>query len=127
MAQWQTQRYSVHLKMWTVVDQAIPYPVNINQTNYATAKTWTSSNSLTENYVLRQHQAFRAVSDGTVFSSDPGFTNGRLIGRSVWNSRWKLVIPAQTLLADPKKGMQVFIDSVKNIKIHFETYSTAGN
>ena len=115
------------VRMWTVVDQAIPYPVNINQTNYATAKTWTSSNSLTENYVLRQHQAFRAVSDGTVFSSDPGFTNGRLIGRSVWNSRWKLVIPAQTLLADPKKGMQVFIDSVKNIKIHFETYSTAGN
>ena len=115
------------VRTWTVIDQAIPYPVNINQTNYATAKTWTSSNSLTENYILRRHQAFRAVSDGTVFSSDPGFTNGRLIGRSVWNSRWKLVIPAQTLLADPKKGMQVFIDSVKNIKIHFETYSTAGN
>jgi hypothetical protein len=37
------------------------------------------------------------------------------------------VIPAQTLLADPKKGMQIFIDSVTNIKIHFETYSTAGN
>jgi len=115
------------VRTWTVIDQAIPYPINISQTNYATAKVWTSSNSLTENYLLRQHQAFRAVGDGTVFSSDPGFTNGRLIGRSVWNSRWKLVIPAQTLLADPKKGMQVFIDTVKNIKIHFETYSTAGN
>ena len=115
------------VRTWSVVDQAIPFPFNISQGNYASAKTWTSSNSLTENYILRQHQAFRAVSDGTVFSADPGFTNGRLIGRSVWNSRWKLVIPAQTLLADPKKGMQVFIDTVKNIKIHFETYSTAGN
>jgi hypothetical protein len=99
----------------------------VAQGNATAAKTWTSNNSLTENYVLRQHQAFRAVADGAVFSSDLGFTNGRLIGRSVWNSRWKLIIPAQTLLADPKKGMQIFIDSVKNIKIHFETYSTAGN
>ncbi|MEN9632667.1 MAG: hypothetical protein RL077_1071 [Verrucomicrobiota bacterium] len=115
------------VRTWTVVDQAVPFPFNINQGNYASAKSWTSSNSLTENYVLRQHQAFRAVADGAVFSTDRGFTNGRLIGRSVWNSRWKLVIPAETLLADPKKGMQVFIDTVKNIKIHFETYSTAGN
>ena len=115
------------VRTWTIADQAIPLPINISQRNYASAKSWTSSDSLTENYILRQHQAFRAVSDGTIFSADPGFTNGRLIGRSVWNSRWKLVIPAQTLLSDPKKGMQVFIDSVKNIKIHFETYSTAGN
>lgn len=115
------------VRTWTVVDEAIPFPFNISQSTFASAKSWTSSNSLTENFILRQHQAFRAVADGTVFSSDPGFTNGRLIGRSVWNSRWKLVIPAQTLLADPKKGMQIFIDTVKNIKIHFETYSTAGN
>ena len=115
------------VRTWTVADQAIPFPFTVAQGNATAAKTWTSNNSLTENYVLRQHQAFRAVADGAVFSSDLGFTNGRLIGRSVWNSRWKLIIPAQTLLADPKKGMQIFIDSVKNIKIHFETYSTAGN
>lgn len=115
------------VRTWAIADQAIPLPFNISQSNYAAAKTWTSASSLSENYVLRQHQAFRAVADGTVFLDHPGFTNSRLIGRSVWNSRWKLVIPAQTLLADPKKGMQIFIDSVTNIKIHFETYSTAGN
>ena len=75
----------------------------------------------------RKHQAFRAVPDGTVFSSAPGFTNSRLIGRSVWNSRWKLVIPARTLLADPVQGMQIFQSTVKDIKIHFETYSYSGN
>lgn len=115
------------VRTWTIADQAVPLPFNISQRNYAAAKTWSSGESLTENFVLRQHQAFRAVGEGTVFSDDAGFTNGRLIGRSVWNSRWKLIIPAETLLSDPKKGMQVFIDSVKNIKIHFETYSTAGN
>ena len=115
------------VRTWSIVDQAIPLPFNISQQNYASAKTWTSSDSLTENFVLRQHQAFRAVPDGSVFSSDPGFTNGRLIGRSVWNSRWKLIIPGETLLSDPKRGMQIFSDSVKDIKVHFETYSTAGN
>ena len=65
--------------------------------------------------------------DGTVFSEDAGFTNARLVGRSVWNSRWKIIIPGQTLLADPKNGMQIFIDTVKDIKLHFESYSTAGN
>jgi hypothetical protein len=115
------------VRTWSIVDQAIPLPFNISQQNYASAKTWTSSDSLTENFVLRQHQAFRAVPAGSVFSSDPGFTNGRLIGRSVWNSRWKLIIPGETLLSDPKRGMQIFSDSVKDIQVHFETYSTAGN
>ena len=77
--------------------------------------------------MLRKHQAFRAVPDGTVFSSSPGFTNSRLIGRSVWNNRWKIVIPGNTLLNDPKKGIQIFLDTVKDIKLHFESYSYSGN
>ncbi len=115
------------IRSWSVVDQAVPLPFNIGGSDFTTAKTWTSARSLTEGYTLRQHQAFRAVPDGTVFSSSPGFTNGRLIGRSVWNSRWKIIIPGETLLADPKRGMQIFIDTVKDIKLHFESYSTAGN
>jgi hypothetical protein len=114
------------VRTWSVIDQAIPLPFNIGGSDFATAKSWTSNRSLTEAYTLRQHQAFRAVPDGTVFSDSAGFTNARLIGRSVWNSRWKIVIPGETLLNDPKKGMQIFIDTVKDIKLHFESYSTAG-
>ena len=115
------------VRTWSVSDQAVPLPFNIGGGDFATAKTWSSTNSLTEPFTLRQHQAFRAVPDGTVFSEDAGFTNARLVGRSVWNSRWKIIIPGQTLLADPKNGMQIFIDTVKDIKLHFESYSTAGN
>ena len=43
------------------------------------------------------------------------------------NSKWKVIIPGKTLLADPNQGLQVFIDTVKDIKLHFQTYSTAGN
>lgn len=119
------------VRTWAVRDQAIPLPFNIGGGDFATAKTWSSDQSLTEAFSLRQHQAFRAVPDSTVFNSAPssalGFTNARLVGRSVWNSKWKIIIPGKTLLADPNQGLQVFIDTVKDIKLHFQTYSTAGN
>ena len=49
------------------------------------------------------------------------------MGRSVWNSQWKLVIPADSLLADPKEGLSRFIQTVKDIKLNFTTYSYSGN
>jgi hypothetical protein len=55
------------------------------------------------------------------------FSNRRLIGRSVWNSQWKLVIPADSLLADPKEGLTRFIQTVTDIKLQFTTYSYSGN
>ena len=55
------------------------------------------------------------------------FTNNRLVGRSVWNTGWKLVIPGRTLLNDPNQGLDRFIQTVKDINIHFVTYSYSGN
>lgn len=116
------------LRSWSVEDQAIPLPFNIGGTPYASDAAFVAGNSLSESVLnLRRHQPFRAVPDGTNFSSDPSFTNSRLIGRSVWNTRWKLVIPGNTLLASPQQGLDVFIDSVTDIKLHFETYSYSGN
>ena len=116
------------LRSWTVQDQAIPLPFNISGSDYSTQPAWVSAASLSEQpFMLRKHQAFRAVPDGTVFSSSPGFANARLIGRSVWNSQWKIVIPGNTLLNDPKKGIQIFLDTVTDIKLHFESYSYSGN
>ena len=53
--------------------------------------------------------------------------NNRLVGRSVWNTKWKLIIPGKTLLNDPNEGLERFINNVSDIKIHFETYSYSGN
>jgi hypothetical protein len=116
------------LRSWSVEDQAIPLPFNIGGTGYASDSTFVASDSLSESVLsLRKHQPFRAVPDGTNFSSDPSFTNSRLIGRSVWNTRWKIVIPGNTLLASPSQGLDVFIDNVKDIKLHLESYSYSGN
>jgi hypothetical protein len=115
-------------RTWAVVDQAIPLPFNIANSDYSSQPAWVSAASLSEPaFTLRKHQAFRAVPDGTNFQSGIGFTNARLIGRSVWNSQWKIVIPGNTLLNNPNLGIQTFINTVKDIKLHLETYSYSGN
>jgi len=45
----------------------------------------------------------------------------------VWNSKWKLVIPGTTLLNDPNEGLERFIRTVRDVKLHFVTYSYSGN
>jgi hypothetical protein len=116
------------VRRWEVEDQAIPLPFNIANSDFSTRPGFVSASSLSEPaFTLRKHQAFRAVPDGTNFRSDIGFTNSRLIGRSVWNTRWKIVIPGNTLLADPEQGLKTFLSTVKDIKLHLETYSYSGN
>ncbi|MBG90133.1 MAG: hypothetical protein CMO80_24990, partial [Verrucomicrobiales bacterium] len=106
---------------------------NIGQSDLSTKALWQSADSLTEQlFTIRKHQAFRPVSTTGVFSQNgqltpTGYTNNRLIGRSVWNSKWKLVIPGRTLLANSEEGLDRFIRTVTDIKIHLETYSYAGN
>ena len=59
--------------------------------------------------------------------------NSRLVGRSVWNTRWVLIIPAGTLHNDRAQALDWFIggqygtNGVSDIKLFFQTYSYAGN
>ena len=55
------------------------------------------------------------------------FTNARLVGRSVWNSGWKIVIPAFSLLNNEQEGLNRFAASVKDIELFLRTYSHSGN
>lgn len=126
------------IRTWTVSDVAIPMPFNIGASDFSTKALWQSSDSLTEPlFAVRKHQAFRPVSTTSVFSPSlygangtllrSQFTNNRLVGRSVWNTQWKLVIPGKTLLNDPKAGLDRFIQTVKDAKLYFVTYSYSGN
>jgi hypothetical protein len=45
----------------------------------------------------------------------------------VWNSGWKLVIPAYTLHQDEQLGLKRFIENVRDIELFLRTYSHAGN
>jgi hypothetical protein len=126
------------VRSWMVEDLAIPMPFNIGGSQYTTKQLYQSADSLSEPlFGIRKHQAFRPVPSSSVFSPQiytaggnlqrSQFTNSRLIGRSVWNSQWKLVIPGRELLNNPKEGLDRFRQTVKDIKLHFVTYSYSGN
>jgi len=126
------------IRTWRVDDLAIPMPFNIGASGFSTKPFWLSSDSLTEPlFSIRKHQAFRPVSTASLFSRDlygptgtllrSQYTNNRLVGRSVWNSQWKLIIPGTTLLNNPNEGLDRFLQTVKDIKLHFVTYSYSGN
>ena len=126
------------IRTWAVQDVTVPMPFNIGTSDFSSKRLWQSSESLTEPlFSLRKHQAFRPVPTAAVFTPNiyggsgglarSQFTNSRLIGRSVWNSHWKLVIPGQTLLNNPSEGLDRFIQSVKDVKLHIVSYSYSGN
>ena len=126
------------IRTWNVDDLTIPLPFNISAADFSATPFYTSADSLSEPlFSVRKHQAFRPVSTASVFNTSiygangalqpSQYTNKRLIGRSVWNSKWKLVIPGKTLLADPKQGLDRFIASVTDVKLYFITYSYSGN
>ena len=39
-------------------------------------------------------------------------TSSRLVGRSVWNDRWLLVIPASSLSSDRANALKTFVDGL---------------
>ena len=76
---------------------------------------------------IRRFDRIRAYNDSGEFTPDEALYSSRLIGRSVWNTTWTLIIPGGTLLADARDGLDAFYESVKDIKLFFQTYSYSGN
>ena len=118
------------LRSWTVHDQAVPLPFNLGASDFNSNQFFSADGTLTEEpWILRKHPAFRAVSDATFFYSrvPAEFTSARLVGRSAWNNRWKLVIPAYTLLDDEEAALNRFAATVEDIQLFLRTYSHSGN
>lgn len=126
------------VRTWAVDDVTIPLPFNLGASDFSANSFYTSDKSLTEPlFALRKHQAFRPVSTTLAFRPDvyggggslqaSQYTNRRLIGRSVWNSKWKLVIPGDALLNDPKEGLDRLVKTLTDVKLYFVTYGYSGN
>lgn len=118
------------IRSWQVTDQALPLPFNLGATQFSETQFFTAQDTLTEQpWLTRKHQAFRMVNDPALFYSftPDEFTCRRLVGRSAWNSQWKIVIPAYTLLNNEQEGLSRFVASVKDIQLFLRTYSHSGN
>ena len=128
-----------------VLDQTIPAPYPVTAAEIAEAN-WLPSYLLGE-YAgvdvetrIRRHPSFRAYY-GPAGSrpSDAQLDAVRLTGRSVWNTKWMLVIPAGALNSNREKALKTFIggmdvngdgkldlEPVSDIRIGFKTYSMGG-
>ncbi len=113
---------------WKVVDQAIPVPFSLGAADLGNPDWLPSVDSLSgEIEAIRKFSSFRAYHDSGSFNTSETISNNRLIGRSVWNTRWLLIVPGGTLLADPAQGINNFIDNITDIKLFFQTYAYSGN
>ena len=116
---------------WRVVDQALPVPFPIGSTDLQDPAWIPMHDSLSDSFAtIRRFSAFRAYHDdgiSEVIVPEELQTDSRLIGRSVWNTRWLLIVPGAFMLADPDAGLDGFIDSVTDIRVFFETYGYSGN
>ena len=120
---------------WNVVDQVIPVPYAIGGGGWSAHDwdTWLPSyaNGDASNpdaaVKVRKYPSFRAYFGGAS-PNDAMLDCPRLVGRSVWNSRWLLVIPAGTLGGNGRDAaLKAFIEGVSDIQIGFKTYSNSGN
>lgn len=116
-------------RMWNVQEQRIPTPFVINRSNLIAPGYVPTLDGLDGTFgQLRRHGDFRMYHDNGDPEADDSelILDSRLIGRSVWNSEWMLVIPGAGLHVDPLTGLTKLADTVSDIKLHFKTYSHQG-
>jgi hypothetical protein len=128
---------------WTVLDQKIPVPLPLGRSNLTDADWIPAVNGVDGSMIeVRRYSSFRAYHDSGYWDESQMTFDSRLVGRSVWNTRWLLIIPGQSFLADPDEGLDAFIhgkpvpgdetggrdgNGVKDIKLYFQTYAISGN
>ncbi len=115
-----------------IIDERIPIPFPVGGLELNRPDWIPGSDTLdTTMGTHRRYSRFRAYHDGG-FDLSEMVADSRLIGRSVWNTEWLIIIPGGTLLADPEQGLETFIgtggsDGISDIKIFFQTYAYSGN
>jgi hypothetical protein len=118
---------SYNMRSFSVHDQLIPPPFTDIAGSITDPSYIPGFNSLAGSLGgVRRHGKFRAHLEGGLLEDQVPARDSRLVGRSVWNSDWLLVIPGEDLSANPTDGINSFIDANQNIYIIFETYAISG-
>ncbi len=116
------------IREWQVRDQKIPVPFPIGDSDLTNPLFIPTNDSLSDEMSgMRKLSDFRAYPYSGEFNAGETTSDSRLIGRSVWNTQWMMIIPGSTLLFNKDVGLNNFINSVDDIKMFFQTYSYSGN
>jgi hypothetical protein len=122
------------LREWNIVDQVLPLPFALTSEEFGQRLNgWVPMDQLGGTLLephIRRHRSVAAYHDGSDVV-DPGELtyDTSLVARSVWNTRWLLIIPGRFLLpGDPALGVSRFIErdtgggGVTDIRLAFQTY-----
>jgi len=131
------------LLAYNVVDQVVPLPFPLGSSSLdepdwaAVYNAYTGSSDPLAS--IRRYPSLRAYPDQSA-DEEAMLSNTRLVGRSVWNTRWLLIIPAGALNADRDFALTTLIygadlnkdgkleqPGILDIEVGFETYSNSGN
>jgi len=116
------------VREWQVVDQKLPVPLPLTLQDVEEPDWIPIHHSLSDDiHDIRQYSAFRAYHDSGTANPNEFTMDSRLIGRSVWNTRWVLIIPGAYMLDDADAALNAFIQGVGDIKFTFDTYAYSGN
>ncbi len=125
---------NLSVRYWNVYDQNIPLPYPATSANFSNPNWRPLIDSVTGSSGtfgdIRQYSSFLVNANPSYWSGTaPAFGNvsTRLIGRSVWNTQWLLVIPGASLLNDPNAGIQSFMQTVDDIQLNISTHGYSGN
>ena len=129
---------------WKVIEQKLPLPFRLSEAHDPGSVAnlnldWVPTiDTLSDEFAaIQKYSSFRAYHDSGNFREEETINNNRLVGRSVWNTRWLLIIPAATLHSNREEGLERFIhgalfggerdgNGVSDIKIFFQTYAYSG-
>ena len=126
-------------RVWNVYDQNLPLPYPATSADFSNPDWRPFIDSVSGSSGtfgdIRQYSSFLANANNSYwyyinnYTNSPTFpnTNQRLIGRSVWNTQWLLIIPGASLLNDPQAGIQAFMTNVDDIQLNISTYGYSGD
>ncbi|WOO43594.1 hypothetical protein [Rubellicoccus peritrichatus] len=146
---------STEYRSWNVVEQKLPVPIPATNADLENAVYSPIIDGL-DGYFgdIRLHSTFPASTEpyDADFDLDTLVTDNRLVGRSVWNTKWVLIIPLESMLylSDADKENATSSDAygyflpndgngnvvngsaeaqsgITDIILHLQTYSFSGN
>ncbi|MFN0135515.1 MAG: LamG-like jellyroll fold domain-containing protein, partial [Phycisphaerae bacterium] len=91
------------LRFWNLIDQALPIPrtaIGFTQPTTSLSDIWTPSDTFTGGApAAAARRRLPPIDARAAFGAEPA--NDALLGRSIWNTQWMLIIPSNGLSALP--------------------------
>jgi hypothetical protein len=136
----ETVRSERRVREWFILDQLLPQPYPLGEAAFIPRRNgWIPSDQLPGALLeprSRRYASLRVHHDSQQglggISAGDFQTTTTLVGRSVWNTNWVLIIPGRFLLqGDPHEGIRRFIEGmdgsggISDIRLAFQTYQYA--